>query len=166
MTEEKNLKGTLLKLMEPDKGYTLDELENLLTEAGACFADSEEIVGAKDELLHEGKIDQFYREGAKWEVKKRKPYFLEYYYDKALLHVDFNQLHEIFWTMGNYGVENCNRGKRGGIIFGEKKEVIALKKRIKKELGIDPDDEGYKLKKHVARYREKDYKKEEGKQES
>lgn len=75
-----------------------------------------------------------------------KLYFLEYYYNGALLDIDFNQLHEIFWTTAECGVENCKRGKRGGVIFGEKEDVIALKKRIKKELGINPDREGYKLK--------------------
>lgn len=160
MTKEKNLKGKLLKLMKPDKVYTLDELENLLIKAGVYFVDSEEILEAKDELLHEDKIDQLYREGAKWGVRKIKLYFLEYYYDKALMDVDFNQLFEIFWTMGEYGVKNCKRGKRGGVVFGEKEYVIDFKKRVKKELGINPDDEGYKLKKHVARFWEKDFEKE------
>mgnify|MGYP001574360402 CR=1 FL=1 len=80
-----------------------------------------------------------------------KLYFIEYYYDGALLDVDFNQLHEIFWTRAECEVEDCKRGKRGGIIFGGKKEVIALKKVIKKELGINPDREGYKLKQEDAK---------------
>ncbi len=41
-----------------------------------------------------------------------KLYFIEYYYDGALLDVDFNQLHEIFWTRAECEVEDCKRGKR------------------------------------------------------
>lgn len=74
-----------------------------------------------------------------------EPYFLEYYYDGALRNIGFNPLFEILWTKAEYGVD-WKRSKSGRIIFGEKKEVIAIKKVIKKELGINPDREGYKLK--------------------